>query len=101
MPITTPDGHRIITAHASKQSKVSLKLFEAHTSVLVPLMVLPVLPFLTTLKISLTCVLVLILLERRGWSLRLALKRLRSRIAGRYRHRTTRRTLIRRIKLNS
>ncbi len=93
-------GETVITAHASKASKVNLKLFEAHTSVLVPLMILPVLPFWTTVKISLACVLVLILLERRGWTLGVALQRLRTRFAGRYRYRKTRQTLIRRIKID-
>lgn len=100
MPLTTRDGETIITAHASKASKVSLKIFEAHTSVLVPLMILPVLPFGFTLKISLFCVLVLILLERRGWTLGVALQRLRTRFAGRYRYRKTRQTFIRRMKLD-
>ena len=92
------DGEMIITAHASKQSRISLKLFEAHTSVLVPLMLIPVFPFSITLKFAAFSVLVLILLERRGWTLPIALKRLRSRLAGRYRHRKTKRTLMRRMK---
>jgi len=95
------NNERIYTAHASKQSKISFKIFEAHTSVLVPLMILPVMPFMTTVKISFTCVLMLILLERRGWSLPLALKRLRSKLAGRYRKQSTRRAFARRMKLNS
>lgn len=92
------DGEMIITAHASKQSRISLKLFEAHTSVLVPLMLIPVFPFSITLKFAAVSILVLILLERRGWTLPIALKRLRSRLAGRYRHRKTKRTLMRRMK---
>lgn len=92
------DGEMIITAHASKQSRISLKLFEAHTSVLVPLMLIPVFPFSITLKFAAISILVLILLERRGWTLPIALKRLRSRLAGRYRHRKTKRTLMRRMK---
>lgn len=99
MPLNI-NGETVITAHASKASKVNLKLFEAHTSVLVPLMILPVLPFWTTLKISLLCVFVLIVLERRGWTLGVALQRLRTRFAGRYRYRKTRQTMIRRIKID-
>lgn len=100
MPLINRDGETIITAHASKSSKVNLKLFEAHTSVLVPLLILPILPFGITVKISFVCVVVLILLERRGWTLGIALRRLRSRLAGRYRYRKTRHTLIRRMKLD-
>jgi len=98
MPLIDEQGNTIITAHASKKSTVNLKLFEAHTSVLVPLMILPVFPFLTTLKLSLAAVLVLILLERRGWTLGVALKRIRTLFAGRYRYRRTRRSLQRRMK---
>lgn len=94
------EGETIITAHASKSSKVNLKIFEAHTSVLVPLMAIPILPFGTTVKISFMCVLILILLERRGWTVGVALRRMRSRIAGRYRYRKTRHTLIRRMKID-
>ncbi|MBF6615582.1 MAG: hypothetical protein ITG07_02540 [Candidimonas sp.] len=94
------DGETIITAHASKASKVNLKLFEAHTSVMVPLMILPVLPFMTTVKVSFACILVLILLERRGWTLGVALRRLRSKLAGRYRYRKTRHAFIRRMKID-
>ncbi|MCF6783404.1 hypothetical protein [Stutzerimonas stutzeri] len=100
MPLVTRKGETIITAHASKSSKVSLKIFEAHTSVLVPLMVLPVLPFLTTVKVSFTCILVLILLERRGWTVGVALRRLRSKLAGKYRYRKTRHAFIRRMKID-
>ncbi len=99
MPLNI-NGETVITAHASKASKVNLKLFEAHTSVLVPLMILPVFPFWTTLKISLLCVFVLIVLERKGWTLGVALQRLRTRFAGRYRYRKTRQTMIRRIKID-
>jgi hypothetical protein len=99
MPLNI-NGETVITAHASKASKVNLKLFEAHTSVLVPLMILPVLPFWTTVKISFLCVFVLIVLERRGWTLGVALQRLRTRLAGRYRYRKTRQTMIRRIKID-
>lgn len=92
MPIDIgPD--RYITAHASKQSKVNLVFFSAHTSVLVPLLLLPVLPFWTTVKFAAASIFVLILLERRGWTLPIALKRMRSRMAGRYRARKTKRTL--------
>lgn len=99
MPLRTKDGI-VYTSHASKASKVSLKLFEAHTSVLVPFMALPVFPFMITLKIALAVVLVLVLLERRGWTLPLAMKRMRTRLAGRYRSIKTRRQTLRRIKLN-
>ncbi len=99
MPLETSEG-RVITAHASKQSKVNLKIFQAHTSVLIPFLAFPVLPFMSTLKVALVVVLVLVLLERRGWTLPLAMKRLRSRLAGRYRYTTTKRVIARRQKLN-
>lgn len=92
------DGEVIITAHASKQSKVSLKIFEAHTSVLVPLLLIPVLPFAITIKWAAISIIVLILLERRGWTLPTTLKRMRSLIAGRYRSRKNRRDLRQIIK---
>lgn len=91
----------ILTAHASKASKVDLKIFEAHTSVLVPMLVFPILPFWTTFKVCLACVLVLLLLERRGWTLGVAFRRLRSRFAGRYRYRKTRHTFVRRMKIDN
>lgn len=92
------DGEPIITAHASKQSKVSFKVFEAHTSVLVPLLALPVLPFKTTFQLAMLAILVLILLERRGWTLSIALQRMRSRLAGRVRTRKTRSLMHKRMK---
>lgn len=97
MPLTY-EGETVITAHASKKAKINLKLFEAHISVLVPLMIIPVLPFWITVKISLLCVLVLVLLERRGWTIGVALRKLRTAFAGRFRQRNTRHTLIRRIR---
>jgi len=92
------DGEQILTAHASKQSKVSFKVFEAHTSVLVPLLLLPVFPFKTTVKFALVAILILILLERRGWTLTIALQRMRSRLAGRVRYRKTRSLMNKRMK---
>ncbi|MDH0959063.1 hypothetical protein EGJ86_19425 [Pseudomonas sp. o96-267] len=100
MPLKTKDGEIVLTSHASKSSRVNLKLFEAHTSVLVPLLAIPVLPFGTTIKVSAICVLVLILLERRGWTLGVALRRMRSRLAGRYRYRVTRHMILRRLKID-
>lgn len=99
MPLETKEG-RIITSNASKQSKISFKVFEAHTSAMVPLALLPVFPFWGTVKIAALIILVLVLLERRGWTLPLALKRLRTRLASRVRYRNTRRTLMRRMKIN-
>lgn len=100
MPLHHVDGETVITAHASKSSKVNLKLFEAHTSVLVPLMIIPVLPFGATVKFSFCCILVLILLERRGWTIGVALRRFRSKLAGKYRYRKTRHVFIRRMKID-
>tara|TARA_R110001592_G_scaffold33503_4_gene115979 strand:+ start:1740 stop:2042 length:303 start_codon:yes stop_codon:yes gene_type:complete len=97
MPLKKGD-EVIITAHASKQSKMSFKFFEAHTSALVPLFLIPVFPFLITIKIAGAAILVLILLERRGWTIPIALKKTRSRLAGRYRYRKGRMSLIRRSK---
>lgn len=88
----------VITAHASKQSKMSFKLFEAHTGALVPLLAVPLLPFMITVKIAFACILTLILLERRGWTISIALKKIRARLAGRYRFRKGRMLLIRRSK---
>jgi len=42
-------------------------------------------------------VLVLVLLERRGWTVSLALKKLRARLAGRYRYRYGNVQMIRRL----
>ncbi len=91
---------KVITAHASKKSKVSLGFFEAHTSVLIPLLALPMFPFLITLKLSGAAVLALVLLERRGITLGVAAKKLKSSLSGRYRYAQTRQKMIRRIKLN-
>lgn len=98
MPLHLPNGDVIYTSHASKQSKVSIKIMEAHTSVLVPLMIVPVLPFAITVKLAAMTILVLILLERRGWTLGIALTRMRSRLAGRNRNRKTRALFVRRMK---
>lgn len=100
MPLETENG-RINTSHASKQSKISIfKLFEVHTSAMVPLLLIPVFPFWGTVKFAVLSVLVLVLLERRGWTVSLALKRMRTRLASRVRYRNTRRTLMRRMKIN-
>lgn len=99
MPLYIGD-EKIITSHASKKSTVNLLFFEAHTSVLVPLLILPVLPFLITLKISAFSILVLIMLERRGITLSVAVKKIKSSLSGRYRYRKTRQHMLRRIKLN-
>ena len=92
------DGEVIHTSHASKQSKISFKLFEVHTAVLVPLLALPLAPTLTTLKYASLTILGLILLERRGWTLKVALKRMRARLAGRFRMAKTRSRLVKRMR---
>lgn len=103
------DGETIITAHASKTSKINLILFEAHTSVLLPLMALPAFLFTLTISTTLfkmlvyTClimVVVLIILERRGITLATGLKRLRARTVSRNRHTTSVGRFKRRLKLN-
>lgn len=99
MPLYIGD-EKIVTAHGSKKSKISLFFFEAHTSVLLPLLAIPVLPFVITIKLSLLSILVLILLERRGVTLRTAFKKIKSSFSGRYRYSKSRQTMIRRIKLN-
>lgn len=99
MPLYIGD-EKIITAHASKKSKVNLILFEAHTSVLIPFLILPIFPFMTTVKFSALAVLILILLERRGITLGVAFKKIKSSLSGRYRYGKTRQKMIRRIKLN-
>lgn len=88
----------IHTSHASKQSKINLVVMEVHTSVLLPLLALPLYPSFTTLKYASLTILVMILLERRGWTLKVALKRIRSRMAGRYRRAKTRSRLVRRMR---
>jgi len=100
MPLVDREGGIIHTSHASKQSKISLKIIQAHTSVMLPLMAIPVFPFPITFKLAFVCVVILMLLERRGWTLILALKKIRSRLAGRIRQKNTRRTIERRIRLN-
>ena len=92
------NGEEVITAHASKQSKISvLKMFEAHTSVLIPFGALPLFPGWFMVKTCFVAVLVLVLLERRGWTVSLALKKLRARLAGRYRYRYGNVQMIRRL----
>jgi hypothetical protein len=93
-------NEKIITAHASKKSKIKFFFFESHTSVLVPLLILPVLPFWGTVKLSLLVILVLILLERRGYTLSVALSKIKSSLSGRNRYGKTKHKMIRRIKLN-
>jgi hypothetical protein len=90
----------VIAAHASKQSKISFKVFEAHTSAMIPVLLLPVFPFLITLKFVAVSFFALVLLERRGWTLGVAYKRLRTRLAGKYRYRSTTRAILRRHKIN-
>lgn len=94
------DGELIITAHASKKSKINLKLFQAHTSVLVPLLAIPLLPFWTTVKFAFMAIAVLIVLERAGYTPSAALKRIRTKLAGRHRFSRTRHAKQRRIKNN-
>ncbi len=100
MPLVNKEGDLIITSHASKKSMVDLKLFQAHTSVLIPFLAWPVAPFWITVKIAACVALVLVLLERRGWTLKIALKRMRGRLAGNYRYAKTRHSIVRRSKLN-
>ncbi|WP_219096300.1 hypothetical protein [Pseudomonas sp. UMAB-40] len=95
MILKTEKGESVNTAFASKQSRISIKIFEAHTSVLVPFMVLPVAPFWITVKICFWVVLALVLLERKGWTVSYTLKRLRRYFAGSYRTKHTRRKLAR------
>ena len=84
MIITNKDGLAVNTAYASKQSRLSLgRMFSVHTSVLVPLLALPILPFMITLKVSLYAIIVLIILERYGYTLNVALRKMRSLLAGR------------------
>lgn len=109
MPLIV-DGQTVITSHASKTSKINLLLFEAHTSVLLPLMAVPAFLFTLTISASLfkmlfygclIMVVVLIILERRGITLNTGLKRIRARMVSRNRHSTSRGRLKRRLKLNS
>lgn len=98
MILKTAKGEEINTAFASKQSRISIKVIEAHTSVLVPFMVLPVAPFPITAKICFWVVLALVLLERKGWTVSYTIKRLRRYFAGTYRTKHTRRKLARMAK---
>lgn len=95
MILPTEKGEHVNTSFASKQSRVSIKFFEAHTSVLVPFMVLPVAPFWFTVKLCFWVVLALVLLERRGWTVSYTLKRVRRYFAGTYRTKHTNRKLAR------
>lgn len=88
-------GEQINTAFVSKQSKISFKIIEAHTSVLVPLLILPVLPFMITLKVCTFVVMALIVLERRGWTVMYTLKRIRRYFAGPFRTKSTNRKMAR------
>lgn len=98
MILETAKGEPVNTAFVSKQSKISFKIFEAHTSVLVPMLILPVLPFWPTLKICMCVVVVLIVLERRGWTVMYTLKRIRRIFAGPFRTKTTNRKMARMAK---
>ena len=100
MELSDGKGGVAHTSHASKQSKISLKIVTLHTSAMLPLMSILIYPKLITLKVALFSVLVLILLERRGWTLGLAFKRLRSKWAGKRRYRTTKQMFHRRVKIN-
>lgn len=110
MPLNMPDGETVITAHASKTSKIKLIFFEVHTSVLLPLMAIPLMLFTLVIDpalfqmVLMGCIgtiFVLIILERRGITLAIGLKRLRARLAGRHRHSTSRGRVLRRRRLNS
>lgn len=96
----TDDDGPVIAAHASKQSKISFKIFEAHTTAMIPVLLLPVFPFLITVKLVAASFVALVLLERRGWTLGVAYKRMRTRLAGKYRYRLTKRAILRRLKIN-
>lgn len=98
MILKTEKGEDINSAFCSKQSKVSFKFVEAHTSVLVPLLTLPVAPFPITLKICGCIVLGLVLLERRGWTVMYTLKRIRRTFAGPFRTKHTKRKMARMAK---
>ena len=98
MILETAKGEPINTAFVSKQSKISFKIIEAHTSVLVPLLILPVLPFLITLKICFCVVMILIVLERKGWTVMYTLKRIRRFFAGPFRTKSTNRKMARMAK---
>lgn len=104
------DGELIITAHASKTSKINLLFFEAHTSVLIPILAIPFSLVLLQVSVSawlwaqlglLMAIVVLIILERRGITLATGMKRIRSRLMSRNRHETSKGRFRRRIKLNS
>lgn len=98
MNLLTAKGEVINTAFCSKQSRISIKIFEAHTSVLVPFLIYPCLPFYPVFKACFFTVLLLVLLERRGWTVSYAFKRLRRKFAGAYRTKQTRRKMARMAK---
>lgn len=109
MPLQGSNGEHIITSHASKQSKINLILFEAHTSVLIPFMLIPAMLFtlsisvdlfLTMLWVLLGSVLVLIILERRGVTLGEGLKRIKFLLTGRERRSVSKGRMRRRLKIN-
>jgi hypothetical protein len=91
-------GEIFNTSFSSKQSKIGIRAFEVHTSVLVPLGILPVLPFWPTVKVCSLIILILVLLERRGWTVPYTYKRFRRWLAGPHRSRHTRRKLRRMAK---
>lgn len=95
MILRTDKGEEVNTAFASKQSRINLKIIQAHTSVLVPLLIIPVAPFPITVKISFLTIVVMILCERKGWTISMMLKKLRQKLAGHYRTKHTRRKLKR------
>jgi len=93
--LKTAKGEKVNTAFASKQSRINLKIIQAHTSVLVPLLIIPVAPFLITVEVSCSTIVVMILCERKGWTISMMLKKLRQKLAGHYRTKHTRRKLKR------
>ena len=95
MILRTDKGEEVNTAFASKQSRINLKIIQAHTSVLVPLLIIPVAPCPITVKISFVTIVVMILCERKGWTISMMLKKLRQKLAGHYRTKHTRRKLKR------
>lgn len=108
MPLKIGD-ETIITAHASKQSKINLLVFEAHTSVLIPLLMIPFSLVLLQISVSFWLytvgalffsIIALAILERQGITLSTGLKRMRSRIMSRNRYATSKGRFRRRIKLN-
>ncbi|EKY4114565.1 IcmT/TraK family protein [Pseudomonas aeruginosa] len=99
MELFDRNGKKALSAHASKQSKIDFKIFTAHSSAMVPFGMILIYPSWLTFKIAVTSTLVLVLLERRGWTLGLAVKRIRSKLAGKSRHAMTRQRFNRRMRL--